>query len=245
MQYDNLHVTSSQRGVVADTSFDTITTGTSLGQWSFRSTAQLVTSTSASQNIDADRTTTNEYDAAGRVVWTSDALGDATRTVYDGGGRPIYVIAADGAVTRNDYDTDGRVVRTTTFANVLSKSTLASLSHAATASEVAALIVCQAGLRRAAGIPIRRPRQSALHDGWNRLGRREALRRQRQRARFDCLRPRRSILRPGVQRRRQRLLLTPHMTAMSRPVTTRSAMSSRRPTAPAQWQLTRTTNPAS
>src|SRR5207244_3331352 len=90
----------------------------------------------ASADPTQDRTVTSEYDADGHMVWTSDALGNASRVVYDGLGRPVYAIAADGAVTRNDYDADSRILRTTTFALKLGAAQLAGLPHAASASQV-------------------------------------------------------------------------------------------------------------
>ena len=66
------------------------------------------------KSVNPDGTyTTNEYDPAGNLVATSDALGRVTRYVYDDRNRCIAVIAPDGSVTRTEYDGGGRVVATT------------------------------------------------------------------------------------------------------------------------------------
>ncbi|RKP48432.1 LysM peptidoglycan-binding domain-containing protein [Trinickia fusca] len=84
----------------------------------------------------SDRTTTNVYDASGRLTIVVDAAGDVTRTIYDGASRIVSVIryatpldlsklganptialatpvaSAQDRITRNFYDNDGQLIGT-------------------------------------------------------------------------------------------------------------------------------------
>ncbi len=66
-----------------------------------------------------DRITTNRYDDAGRLHWTSDALGDVTRIDYDAAGRVVRQVKFAGPVTPGvepDTVVAGPDDRVTTFA---------------------------------------------------------------------------------------------------------------------------------
>jgi RHS repeat-associated protein len=52
--------------------------------------------------------THTDYDAAGRAVASTDALGKTTRTTYDGDGRAIRVDLPNGSFTQTHYDSNGR-----------------------------------------------------------------------------------------------------------------------------------------
>ena len=60
--------------------------------------------------------TRHEYDAAGSLVLTQDALGALTRYVHDVAHRRVYTLDALGGVTRDDHDAAGRLIRSTRFA---------------------------------------------------------------------------------------------------------------------------------
>ena len=148
--YDDLTVRGSSSGLVWQTSFDSMPLGTGPRQWdpsssahvaqaeslSDASDAQLLAEAAASADPARDRFTSNEYDADGHLVYSADALGNATRIFYDALGRVVYTVAADGAVTHDEYDADSRVIKTTTFAN---KIAVAGLAHALNASDIPAI----------------------------------------------------------------------------------------------------------
>ena len=149
--YDDLKVTSARSGVVLQTSFDSILAGTGVGQWyltwaqahvspvSAGSDAALSAFVASLADPTRDRTTSNQYDAEGRLVYSVDALGHARRNVYDAQGRLACSIGPDGSFTSNQYDADGRLVQTKTYANQVSAPTLATLAHALPLSQQALL----------------------------------------------------------------------------------------------------------
>ena len=53
------------------------------------------------------------YDAAGRAVTSSDALGHTTRYIYDGDGKTLKTLFTDGSFTQAAYDSQGRQTSTT------------------------------------------------------------------------------------------------------------------------------------
>ncbi len=66
------------------------------------------------KTTDADTTyTTEEYDASGSLVYSTDALGRVTQYVYDSRDRRIATINPDGSMVRTQLDGGGRAVATT------------------------------------------------------------------------------------------------------------------------------------
>jgi RHS repeat-associated protein len=61
------------------------------------------------QNPDGTYTTA-QYDPAGSLVYSTDAMGRVTQHIYDARGRQIAAINPDGTVVRTEYDGGGRVV---------------------------------------------------------------------------------------------------------------------------------------
>lgn len=60
--------------------------------------------------IGTAATTSNDYDAGGRILQQSDSDARTTRNEYDGMGRPTTMTAPDGTRTVQTYDASGRVV---------------------------------------------------------------------------------------------------------------------------------------
>ncbi|HVU82603.1 MAG TPA: hypothetical protein VHD89_11410, partial [Rhodanobacteraceae bacterium] len=86
-----------------------------------------------------DQLSSCSYDALGRVVSATDALGHITRSIYradeDG---PAYVVDAAGGVTGYRYDATGRVTQVRQYAR-----TAAGVSASSTASQLDAQMACR------------------------------------------------------------------------------------------------------
>ena len=70
-----------------------------------------------------DQMITRVFDAAGRMIKQTDALGSITRFIYDNAGRTVATIDATGAVTRRWFDAAGREIASRQFATAWTGAT--------------------------------------------------------------------------------------------------------------------------
>ncbi len=82
-------------------------------------------------------TTTQVYDAADRLVETTDALGRTFAMAYDAAGRKVSDTDAAGRVTTYEYDAQGRVTRTVAPDGTATGSTYDVLGRVATSLDAA------------------------------------------------------------------------------------------------------------
>jgi YD repeat-containing protein len=102
--FDNLIITSNQRGIIFTDAFDNI------APW-----FQPSWGNGSLQHINL----ANPNDAVTNALRVDPAMDQITRNVYDAANRLIYTVDPAGAVTKYDYDANGNVAQKTAYANTI------------------------------------------------------------------------------------------------------------------------------
>ena len=131
VDYDNLVVTSQQKGAVLSTSFDPVNFGPNVGQWASDGVNQFqVYSTPADAGTDAQL-----------LAYVNGSIDDAhdriTRTVFDADGRATLTVDPTGAATSYAYDANGNLVQTRQYANKVPAGGALQVNYVATVNPAA------------------------------------------------------------------------------------------------------------
>jgi YD repeat-containing protein len=109
--FDDLVITSNQRGVIFTDSFNTIS------PWS-----QAFWGNGSLEHINV----ANTNDTMANALRVDPARDQTTRNVHDAADRLQYMVDGTGAVTKYDYDANGNVLKKTAYANPIAAAALAS-----------------------------------------------------------------------------------------------------------------------